>query len=191
MEDIASLGRFQCIVADPPWPITFGEDANRHKRKSTGGPKGTWSAPHIGYKTMSLDEIARLSVRSVAAESAHLYLWTINKYIRDAYDIATTWGFSPSCLLTWAKTPRGLGLGGTFVQTTEHILFARKGTLKAFKRVDSSWWNWKRPESVTGPMHSRKPPEMQTMVEEVSPGPYLELFARRPRKGWTVWGDEV
>ena len=191
MDDLGAFRGFKCIVADPPWPIKFGDDKHRDKRPSTGGPKGTWSKPRIGYATMTVAEIESLPVRKIVDADAHLYLWTINKFIKEAYGVATAWGFTPSCLLTWAKAPRGLGLGGAFVQTTEHILFARRGSLMAKRRVDTSWWSWTRPESGTGPMHSRKPHEMQDMVETVSPGPYLEMFARRPRDGWTVWGNEV
>ena len=94
-------------------------------------------------------------------------------------------GFKPSCLLTWAKKPHGIGIGGTYAQTTEHVLFARRGTCKALRRVDSTWWTWPRGR------HSAKPEAFQDMVEAVSPGPRLELFARRARPGWTVWGNEV
>lgn len=182
---------FSCIVVDPPWEVKFGEDRNRDKRASTGSPKGTWSRPNMNYNTMTLEEIKRLPVGQLAEKNAHLYLWTINKYIEQSYEVARAWGFKPSCLLTWAKTPRGLGLGGTFVQTTEHILFCRKGKNTAKGRIVSSWWNWKRPEKVTGPKHSRKPDEFQNMIETVSPGPYLEMFARQKRQGWFTWGNEV
>jgi len=141
------------------------------------------------YPTMTVEEIAALKVP--ADNEAHLYLWTINRYIEAAYAVARAWGFRPVVLLTWAKKPRGMGLGGAYVQTTEHMLFARRGVLKTKRRIDSTWWNWKRPENGTGPKHSRKPEAFQTVVESVSPGPYLEMFARRKRHGWHVWGNEL
>lgn len=79
----------------------------------------------------------------------------------------------------------GLGLGGTYCNTSEFILFARRGNLPARRRVDTSWWRWPRGR------HSQKPEAFQDIVESVSPGPYLELFARRARPGWTVWGNEA
>jgi N6-adenosine-specific RNA methylase IME4 len=145
----------------------------------------------MDYPTMTLAEIEAMPVAGVADKDAHLYLWTINRYVEQAYSVARAWGFRPVCLLTWAKTPRGLGLGGAFVQTTEHILFARRGTLKALHREPSTWWNWTRPEAGTGPKHSRKPEDFQTLVEAVSPGPRLELFARRARPGWVTLGNEA
>jgi len=167
--------RFRCIVADPPWRTTTGPqwkfNDNGHKP--------------LAYPVMSLDEIKALPVGDVADEGAHLFLWTTNILVRQAYDVVEAWGFKPSVLLTWAKNPIGMGLGDAFGITTEHVLFAHRGGLRPLRRVPSTWWNWKRGR------HSAKPEAFQDMVETVSPGPYLELFARRPRLGWTVWGNEV
>jgi len=139
---------------------------------------------------MRVEQLAELPVIEMVRPDAHLYMWTVNAYVEQSYELARRWGFRPVTLLTWCKTPRGLGLGGAFVQTTEFVLFCRRGSLRANKRVDTSWWNWKRPEQGTGPMHSRKPDAFLDLVEEMSPGPYLELFARRARFGWDYWGDE-
>jgi len=139
---------------------------------------------------MSVPEIAALPVAGLAQDRAHLYLWTMNAFLEDAYQVARAWGFRPVQVLVWAKTPRGLGLGGTFTSTCEFVLFARRGSLPCIRRTDSSWWSWKRPELATGPLHSRKPEGFIDLVESVSPPPYIELFARRHRLGWDVWGDE-
>jgi N6-adenosine-specific RNA methylase IME4 len=134
---------------------------------------------------MTLDAIEDVPARELAAPDAHLYLWTTNAHVEDAYAVARQWGFAPSVLLTWAKVPRGLGLGGTFTQTTEHVLFARRGSLAAKRRLDTTWFAWPRGA------HSRKPDAFLDLVESVSPGPYLELFARRQRLGWDTWGNEA
>ena len=126
-----------------------------------------------------------MPVSSIAAKAAHLYLWTINSYVDKAYSVVRAWGFQPSTLLVWAKKPKGRGLGGVWPTFTEYVLFARRGGLKATGRAKSNWWTAPRRQ------HSQKPEAFQDMVEAVSPGPYLELFARRPRLGWTVWGNEV
>lgn len=189
--ELASGQRYACIVADPPWDLKFGRDDNRALRASTGSPKGTWSNPKMNYPTMSLKDIVALPIADLAAKDAHLYLWVVNRHIESAYQVARAWGFRPVTLLTWGKTPRGVGLGGAFVQTTEHILFARRGSEIAKRRERTTWWNWTRPEVGTGPKHSRKPVAMQDLVETVSPGPYLELFARRGRPGWDAWGNEA
>jgi hypothetical protein len=83
------------------------------------------------------------------------------------------------------EQPMGLGLGGTFVPCVEPILFCRRGNLPAKRRMDRNWWGWPRGR------HSQKPEAFQTMVESVSPGPYLEMFARRKREGWAAWGNEI
>lgn len=174
------MSKYRTIVADPPW------------RMPSGGPQTAASAfkPREGavgslpYETMTLDEIKALPVDAFAAQNAHLYIWTVNAYLEATYDVARAWGFLPSVVLTWCKTPRGIGLGGAFTQTTEHILFCRRGTCPAATRIDSTWWNWKR-----GP-HSAKPDAFIDIVEQVSPGPYLEMFARRARMGWDYWGNE-
>lgn len=182
---------YATIVIDPPWPLHFGEDRNRQTRPSTS-VKGRWrKSPWRNYPTMTLEEIRTLPLKDLAAKDAHVYVWVPNRFIREVYDIVRGWGFHPSALLTWAKTPRGLGLGGAYVQTTEHILYCRRGSLPPKERIATTWWNWKRPEQHTGPKHSRKPEGFQDLVEQVSPGPYLELFARRKRAGWHVWGNEV
>jgi len=173
--------KYRTIVADPPWDV---------KRLASPGAKGfgTNSVPLrsivLPYQTMTAEAIAALPVRDIAEDDAHLYLWTINAYVEAAYKIARSWGFNPRTLLTWAKTPMGIGPGGAFSQSTEFVLFCRRGRLSHQRRMDSTWWNWPRRA------HSAKPEAFIDMVEQVSPGPYLEMFARRHRLGWDVMGNE-
>jgi len=167
-------GKYSVIYADPPWDVKAGP----------GWASGEESRD-LEYPTMSIEEITKLPVSDLSAENSHLYLWTINKYIHESFHIIEEWGFEFSCLLTWCKPPHGIGLGGTFVQTTEHILFCRKGTLEAKKRIDTTWFEYKRGK------HSVKPNEIRKMIEEVSPGKKIELFARTKSLGWDVWGNEV
>ncbi|MFZ4597808.1 MAG: MT-A70 family methyltransferase [Terrimicrobiaceae bacterium] len=179
--DGAALGdspcsAYRCVVVDPPWDVMKGAPQGR--------PEGVQMASEkLDYPTMSVAEIAALKIP--AADDAHLYIWTINKYIRETYDIAREWGFSPSTMLFWLKTPKGMGLGGAFVPCVEPILFCRRGKLPIKSRCNRNWWGWPRGK------HSQKPEAFQTVVESVSPGPYLEMFARRKRPGWHSWGNEV
>lgn len=168
------VGEFRTIVADPPWEVERGPEW-----ASNG------AARPLTYPTMTIEQIAAMPVKEKAEKDAHCYIWTINKYVEETYDIARAWGFEPSTLLYWLKQPRGIGLGGTFCQCVEPILFCRRGTLSAKRRYDRNWWGWPRAR------HSQKPEEFQTVVESVSPGPYLELFARRRRPNWTTWGNEA
>lgn len=161
------------IVADPPW------------RYEQGGPhslSGRERAVEVPpYSMMSRQEVGQMPVSEIAAERSHLYLWTTNRYLEDAYWIARAWGFTPSQLLTWCKPRHGLGPGGAFANTTEFCLFARRNC-PHLQREDSTWWEWPRGR------HSEKPAAFADMVERVSPGPYVELFARAPRLGWDHWG---
>lgn len=139
----------------------------------------------LAYPTMTVDKIAALPVQSLAEDDAHLYLWTTNRYLEDAYRVARAWGFSPpGTLLIWCKRPTGFGVGGAFMSSAEFVLFCRRGSLKAQTRIDRQWFEWPRGR------HSAKPEAFIDMVEQVSPPPYVELFARRHRLGWDVWGNE-
>lgn len=173
--------KYRTIVADPPWEVRRLESPGA---KGFGTQEGVLRSVPLSYPTLSVDALRALPVDECAEADAHLYLWTINAYIEAAYDLARAWRFEPRTLLTWAKSPMGIGLGGTFVNTTEFVLFCRRGNLPARRRVDSTWWQWKRGR------HSAKPEAFLDLVEQVSPGPYLELFARRNRLGWHTWGNE-
>lgn len=174
-------GMFRTIVADPPWQLTtgatmpgkFGEIAIKD-----GGDS-------LAYSQMSVSEIMALPVISRVPDDAHLYLWTVNRYVEAAYDVARNWGFQPSALLTWCKTEMGVGLGGTFRQTSEFCLFARRGSLAAEEIVPRTWWEWPRGR------HSVKPEGFYELVRGVSPGPRLEMFARKAHDGFEPWGDGV
>lgn len=171
---------FRTVVADPPWPSNIG---------------GSWEAKHDKarpqnqYDTLSVDEICDLPVPS--ADQAHLYLWITAQRVDWAYRVARAWGFGPIILWTWAKP--GLGVG-RFRCNTEHVLVARKGSRhgnpfgqggRHAQATPGTWFEWPRGA------HSEKPDEMYLIVEDLSPTPRLELFAREPRDGWTTWGKEV
>lgn len=172
---------YRTIVADPPWPMP------------SGGPRTAWTDPkrRVPFPTMALHEIAALPVAGLAQTDAHLYLWTVNTYLEHAWDIVRGWGFKPSQMLVWAKTPRGVGFGGAFTNSAEFVLFARRGSLAPKQRLDTTWWHWSRTNENGTVKHSRKPEAFLDIVESVSPGPYLELFARRQRLGWDTWGNEA
>jgi N6-adenosine-specific RNA methylase IME4 len=174
--------RYRTIVADPPWHYD-GFGIGR-------APKGceVWSAKTpLPYVTMTPTEIAALPVASLAENDAHLYLWTTNRYLPDAFDVVKSWGFRYSTPLVWAKTPMPTMIGGAFRPSAEFVLFCRRGKLPALRREVTQWWNWPR----QGHNHSRKPEAFLDLVESMSPGPYLEMFARRNRLGWDTWGDEA
>lgn len=184
--------KYRTIVADPPWYYDSWPGSTM-SGVMKGYTKDTWvrdpkRRKAIDYPTMTVEQIADLPIADLAEPAGcHLYLWTTNHYLSDAFAVARAWGFRYSQTLVWAKTPMGLGPGGTFAQNAEYCLFCRSGSLKHTKRLDSVWFNWPRQGMRT---HSKKPEAFIDMVESVSPGPYVELFARRHRLGWDVWGNE-
>lgn len=176
--------KYHTIVADPPWDHSDGTGWNPgikdwRGHSGTGAPKATG----LPYAVMRLDEIAGLPVDALADIDAHLYLWTTNRYLHDAYHLCEGWGFRVVKPLLWCKAPMGM-MGGAFVSSAEYVLFARRGSLPTASRIPRQWFQWPRGA------HSAKPEAFLDLVEQVSPGPYLELFARRQRLGWDTWGNE-
>ncbi|MFJ8252980.1 MT-A70 family methyltransferase [Streptomyces sp. NPDC094466] len=162
--------RFRTILADPPWD---------HQQRGLKGAE-----QH--YRLMSLERIKQMPVADLAEENSHLWLWCTNGSLRDAYDVAESWGFIPRAPLTWVKFR--LGLGSHLRHSTEHLLFCTRGTAPVRFKSQPTWFNAPVQE------HSRKPAEQFAVIERISAGPYLELFARRrpPSNGdWSVWGWEI
>lgn len=179
------MTRYRTIVADPPWDHSDGTGWNPgaadYRGKHGNQPPKVTGLP---YGVMSMDDIRELPISDWAARDAHLYLWTTNRYLHDAYHLCDWWGFSVVKPLIWCKAPMGM-MGGTFVSSAEYVLFARRGALKSQTKVERQWFQW--PRST----HSQKPEAFLDLVEQVSPGPYLEMFARRQRLGWDTWGNEA
>ena len=142
---------------------------------------------------MSLDELKDLAVADVAADNAHMYLWTTNAFLVEAHELMAAWGFQQKTVLTWVKM-RGDGSGASarmgyyFRGATEHVLFGVRGKLRLTTGTAVV------PNVLFTPRvlkHSLKPNQFFDLVEEVSPGPYLEMFARQERPGWSHWGNEM
>lgn len=185
--------RYATIVADPPWDVKAGPASGDYH---VVDGKQVWNlasqkSRDLAFEPMTLDAIKGLDVP--AADDAHLYLWTTNGYLPAAFEVIDAWGFTYSTTLVWAKTPfGGGGLGGAWRITTEYLLFARRGSLPAKTHHIGTWFHVKREYDERGkPQHSRKPAMFMDLIEQVSPGPYLEMFSRRARLGWDTWGDEA
>lgn len=183
IEELALCGKkYNIIYADPPWHVTAGPELNSGRNF----PHVSNKSRKLKYPTMSVEDISKMPVKNIAHHDAHLYLWTINKYIEQSYSVARAWGFKPVVLLTWCKNPMGLGLGGAFAQTTEHLLFCRRGKLKTKTRHPSTWFLHKR-----GP-HSKKPDFVRDLIVNISGYlPKIELFARQQARGWDAFGNEA
>ncbi len=172
---------FGTVLADPPWRFQnrTGKVAPEHRRLSR-------------YDTMDWQDIAALDVGGLMAEQSHCYLWVPNALLQEGLATLDAWGFTYKAMLVWAKRrkdggPDGRGVGFYFRNTTEPILFGVRGKLRTLSpaRRQVNIIETRKRE------HSRKPDEQYDIIEACSPGPYLELFARYPRPGWTAWGDEA
>jgi N6-adenosine-specific RNA methylase IME4 len=128
--------------------------------------------------------LLELPVPSLCEENAHLYLWITNRSLLKASALLDGWGFRYVTCLTWCKP--SFGLGNYFRGSTEHVLFAVRGSMGLLRSDVGTWFAARR----EGP-HSTKPAAFYELVESCSQGPWLELFARKPRKGWAAWGAEV
>lgn len=170
---------FRTIVADPPWQYT--------KARQETYARGT-AERH--YPTLRVSEVEALPVAHLAADDAHLYLWVTNKILTEqrvdgtALGIVRAWGFEAKTILTWVKPQ--IGLGYYFRGSTEHVIFAVRGSLPVppERRL-------RNVIEASRSRHSAKPERFFEMVVATSPGPRLEMFARAARPGWSVWGNEV
>lgn len=180
--DFVKDARFHTVLADPPWQFInrTGKVAPEHKRLNR-------------YTTLSVDEIISIPVAEVVEEPAHLYLWVPNALLPEGLKVLTEWGFTYKTNLIWHKIrkdggPDGRGVGFYFRNTTEMILFGVRGKNARTLQPGRSQVNIIKSRKME---HSRKPDEQYEVIESCSPGPYLELFARGPRNGWVVWGNEA
>jgi N6-adenosine-specific RNA methylase IME4 len=173
--------RFNTILADPPWQFQnrTGKMAPEHRRLSR-------------YGTMDLGAILQMPVADIAAEPAHLYLWVPNAMLPEGLKVMAAWGFNYKSNIVWHKIrkdggPDGRGVGFYFRNTTELILFGVRGKSARTEAPGRRQVNIIKTRKRE---HSRKPDELYDVIEACSRGPFLELFARGPRKGWSVWGDQ-
>lgn len=167
---------YHTIYADPPW--------NEH-----GGGKYKRGADNH-YPLMKTKDIKELPVPDlVSPDGCHIYLWVTNNFLQDGLECLKYWGFEYVTTITWLKDK--IGLGQYYRGLTEHCLFGRTKIKLPFKTE-----NGKRCQGVTGfteskREHNKKPDKMRKMIEEVSYGPRIELFARERFPGWDAWGNEV
>jgi N6-adenosine-specific RNA methylase IME4 len=182
-DELLALGRhsFTTVMADPPWQFQnrTGKVAPEHKRLHR-------------YGTMTLEDIQSLPVAQMVTPNAHLYLWVPNALLPDGLETMRRWGFRYVSNVVWYKVrkdggPDGRGVGFYFRNVTELLLFGVRGSMRTLapgRRQTNVIVSQKRG-------HSIKPDEQYNIIESCSPGPYLEMFARRSRPNWTLFGNEA
>jgi N6-adenosine-specific RNA methylase IME4 len=179
---LANGKRFKTIMADPPWRFqnSTGKVAPGHKRLNR-------------YGTMTLAEIMTLPVVGIADDTSHLYLWVPNALLPDGLAVLNAWGFTYKSNVVWHKVRKdggsdGRGVGFYFRNVTELLLFGVRGKNARTLAPGRSQVNMIQTRKRE---HSRKPDEQYDLIESCSPGPYMELFGRGVRGGWTVWGNQA
>ncbi len=161
--------KFGTIYADPPWK--YGNQATR-------------ASTDNHYPTMTVDDLCNMQIGELVAGDAHLHLWTTNAFLFEAKRLIDAWGFEYKSCFVWVKPQ--MGIGNYWRVSHEFLLLGVKGAARSFAERDHLSWM-----SIPRTKHSAKPDEVRKVIEKVSPGPFLELFGRKPIDGWTVLGDQI
>lgn len=172
------MKKYSVIYADPPW-----------KYKNESPPCLPEKQPETCkieyyYPTMSLDDIKAINVKGISENDCVLFLWATTPAINEALEVVKAWGFKYKTMITWEKTNRDC-MGYWFRTCTEHLIVAVKGKVKAFRSMERTCYHEKRSK------HSKKPEYFYSLIEKVTNGNRIEMFARNHREGWDVFGNEV
>lgn len=171
------------VLMDPPWEERGGgvikRGADRH---------------YPLVKTADLPGVIRSCEQwDRLADSAHCYMWYTNNFLPDALWLLEQLGFRYVTQLTWAKSR--IGIGQYFRGQTEHVLFGVRGE---HIPTNGTWSTLLGGDIISHPtdergrvIHSRKPDHLHTLIEQASPGKWLEIFARQSRPGWETWGNQL
>jgi len=173
--------KYRTIVADPPWDHSDGYGI-REGWYFTGGV----GQRRLPYAAMSMAEIKALPVGDLGAADCRVFMWTTNRYLPESFGVLEAWGFDYCQTLVWHKTNASPFSGSVAHGSAEFILVGTRGAVEVIRKMPSSVLAFGHQHN-----HSRKPEMFLDWFEQVSPGPYLELFARRQRLGWDTWGDEA
>lgn len=165
--------KYRTILIDPPWAQEMAGKYDRRARTRAALP----------YPTMSVEDIMRLPVGDFADVGCHLWLWTTNAFLRAGFDCLEAWGFTYLAPVTWRKPS---GKGNWFAHVTQTMLFGYYGKCQFHlaRYLPTCFDGSPR-------KHSQKPEQSFDLIERVSDPERLEMFARRARLGWHVWGNEV
>ena len=188
-------GRYRCIVADPPWEYDSRSSGGIPTKIKNNGGISKSVRVEDRYHLMSLGRLMAMPVQRWLYDDAHLYLWTTNSFMVQAHSIAEAWGVKVRTILTWGKVkpkftnccPKAsMKSGYWFRGATEHCLFCTRGKLRltTSDAYPTLYLSGRLPHSV-------KPDWFYRLVEECSPGPRLDMFARIQRDGWSALGDQV
>ena len=170
------MKKYNLIVVDPPWKIK--KIANKQRPNQV----------EMDYPMMSLEEIQKMPIGNLADENSYCFLWTTQKYLYEAKKILENWGFNHMLTMVWEKTygkSAGMALYG-FRWNAEFILVGTKGKKNMFpktKLIPAVF----QAENIR---HSEKPQRFYDLISLLGEK-RIDIFARKKREGWDVWGNEV
>ena len=169
----AAPGRYAVVLADPPW---------RYEHPPMSGSR----AVETHYPTMDLAAIKALPVGELLADDAVLFLWTTSPKLAESIEVLPAWGFGYRTCAVWVKA--SVGMGYYFRQRHELLLVGARGKMAPPAPADRRDSVFEAPRTK----HSEKPAAVHEWIEQAyADEPKVELFARKPRAGWAVWGNEV
>lgn len=177
--------KYAVIYADPPWNFRNYSD------------KGAGRNATSHYSCMDFQDIVKLQPGRFACDDCVLFLWATDPLLPKAIELIDKWGFTyKTVAFYWAKTNKHVnpeeltsrdfftGLGYWTRANPEQCLLATRGSPKRLSKSVRRLVISPRRE------HSRKPDEIYDRIEQLVPGPYLEMFARQSRAAWDSWGNQ-
>ena len=170
--------KYNTIVIDPAWDISMAGKMKNHTAEEK-----------LPYKTMSLQEIKEIPIGNIANVGCHVYCWTTNKMLKDTFDALNSWGVNFHLCLVWSKNS-GIAPCLGYIFATEFCLLGFYGKpMQKFTKMGKV--NWINIKQNSGGKHSSKPDEWYNLIEQMSPAPRIDIFARKRRPNWDAFGDEV
>lgn len=170
-----STYKFETAIIDPPWPY---ERASKNA-KLTGYVSQDGNEQ---YPTLSIEELGKLPIGDIVG--GYIFVWTVSPFLQEGLDLIKNWGFNYVTSMAWFKNT-GLGVGYWFRGSHELVLVAKRQGYKSVRTGEQSIFQTPRTR------HSAKPDHLHLTVEKHFPGPYLEIFGRRSRDGWSVMGNQA
>lgn len=176
MSSTGQTFRYRTIVADPPWEYPEGF--------ALGPGHGTLEVRPLPYPSMTLEDICAMRVWEMAEKDCRLFMWTTNRYLHDAFEVMQAWRFKYRQTLVWHKLDANLP-ASVAPNSAEFVLVGTRGAPERLSTLPSAVIATTRSGG-----HSAKPEAWMDYFEQVSPAPRIELFSRRARLGWDVWGNQ-
>lgn len=169
--------KYNTIVIDPPWKISMSGKIKHRPNKKT----------KLDYETMTLEEIKSIPIYKIANTGCHVYCWTTNKMLKETFEVLESWNVNYHLTLVWTK-PTGMMPCFGYKFATEFCLLGFFGKpMQKFTNMGKLNWIKKMPQKP----HSTKPQEFYDLIRKMSPKNYFEMFARKQRSDWDVWGNEI